>query len=408
MKIGIFIADSNGGYPVPASKGGAVSTLVEHLVKGNNNARLVDMDIISIYDLEAEIMSKVYPNINFIWIKPPKIIQYIDLLCFFIIKKVFKDKKTISYKSIFTLIYYIIKAKKIIRQKEYDKVILENNILLAWLIKLSKYKGNYYYHLHNVPRINAKCKEVFHNATAILCVSEFVAKQIQKDSNAIGPIPSEKIKVLYNCIDTNQFCKVKDEKIITLARNKFGIKYGEKVVIFVGRLSAEKGIDKLLDSVIRLNQKNIKVLIAGSLLYNMNITDEYQNMLHEMSKNLDNQVIFTGYIPQSELPLLYSLADVAVLPSMWDEPAGLTMIEAMACGTPVITTNAGGIPEYVKRYGIILQRNCNLTNNISRYLNKICMDKMVWSTTESSRVDHIRENFSADNYIIEFLKCIGR
>ena len=53
MKIGIFIADSNGGYPVPASRGGAVSTLVEHLVKENNEKQMTDLDIITIYDEKA-------------------------------------------------------------------------------------------------------------------------------------------------------------------------------------------------------------------------------------------------------------------------------------------------------------------------------------------------------------------
>ena len=49
MRIGIIIADSNGGYPVPASKGGAVSTLVEHIVKENNYKQLFKLDIVSVY-----------------------------------------------------------------------------------------------------------------------------------------------------------------------------------------------------------------------------------------------------------------------------------------------------------------------------------------------------------------------
>ena len=54
MKIAIFIADSNGGYPVPAVKGGAVSTLVEHLVEKNNERQLAEMTVVSYYDKEAE------------------------------------------------------------------------------------------------------------------------------------------------------------------------------------------------------------------------------------------------------------------------------------------------------------------------------------------------------------------
>ena len=49
-----------------------------------------------------------------------------------------------------------------------------------------------------------------------------------------------------------------------------------------------------------------------------------------------------------------------MLPSMWDEPAGLTMVEAMASGVPVITTNSGGIPEYSGGYSVVLERNSEL------------------------------------------------
>lgn len=94
MKVGIFIADSNGGYPVPASKGGAVSTLIEHLVKGNNEEKLVDMDIVTIYDPKAEQMSKAYPNINFIWIKPPAVVKWLDSVFFFLVRKAFKNMKS--------------------------------------------------------------------------------------------------------------------------------------------------------------------------------------------------------------------------------------------------------------------------------------------------------------------------
>ena len=80
----------------------------------------------------------------------------------------------------------------------------------------------------------------------------------------------------------------------------------------------------------------------------------------------NGRIKFTGLIPQSEISALYHIADVAVLPSMWEEPAGLTMLEAAAAGVPVITTNAGGIPEYLRNdLGIFLDRDNELVNNIS-------------------------------------------
>lgn len=404
MKIGIFIADSNGGYPVPASKGGAVSTLVEHLVKGNNKEKLVHMDIVSIYDPKAEQMSKAYPNTNFIWIKPPAVVKWLDSAFFFFVRKTFKNMKAVSYKSLFSLLFYILKAKSILKKVSYDKVVLENNVPLAWIIKLSNYNGDYYYHFHNIPRINAKCKEVFQNCTAILCVSEFVAKQIQRADNPIGPISPEKTRILYNCIDTDHFSRVNDQNVIMTWKKKYGINENEKVVVFVGRLSVEKGVDKLLEAAIKLNRKDVKVLIVGSLIYNVNIQDEYQRKLHKLAEQLGEQVKFTGYISQAELPIIYSIADIAVLPSVWDEPAGLTMIEAMACGTPVITTNAGGIPEYVSDCAFVLKRDSDIVGKIVTTIDDVLNKRDSALVTRTDRYERVNELFSAKTYMKNFIR----
>ena len=222
MKIAIFIADSNGGYPVPAVKGGAVSTLVEHLVEKNNERQLAEMTVVSYYDKEAVEKAKKYPNIIFKWIKPPKIIKKMDDFSFFILKTFFKHQKALSFKNLWSLIYYIFKSASFLKSKEYDNVVLENNIPMAWIIKMAKYEGKYFYHFHNVPRINAKVKSVFEKCTGYLCVSDYVAKQIESEDNPIGPIPKSKIKVLYNAVDMEQFeanCKNRLQ-----IRRKFSIK----------------------------------------------------------------------------------------------------------------------------------------------------------------------------------------
>lgn len=404
MKVGIFLADSNGGYPVPAARGGAVPALVEHLVKENNDKQLFDMDIISIYDKKAEKMAKRYPNIHFIWVKPPKIISFFDKLCFDLIRTFFKKKKAVSYKSLFSLLYSIAASSRIIKKQHYDKVVIENNIPMAWAIRLSHYTGEYYYHFHNIPRINAKCKEVFQNATAILCVSRYVAKQIGMKDNPIGPIRKTKTRVLYNCIDTKLFTPLADEKKKQKIREKYGISKEDQVVCFVGRLSEEKGIDKVLEAVKQAQNPKIKVLIVGSYMHNINVKDEYQVKLHHLSESMKDQVIFTGYIDQNEIPTIYQIADVAILPSMWDEPAGLTMVEAMACGTPVITTASGGIPEYMKEHAIVLKRDENLVRNICQEM------KHIFEVTDAEKlensVEYVRENFSTKTYLENFHHAI--
>ena len=98
MRVAIIMADSNGGFPVPASKGGAVSTLVEHIIKENEKFGLIDLQVVSIYDREAEQLSKKYSNTCFTWVKPPAIIKWLDKLLFDFVRTFFKKKYLFFFK----------------------------------------------------------------------------------------------------------------------------------------------------------------------------------------------------------------------------------------------------------------------------------------------------------------------
>ena len=72
----------------------------------------------------------------------------------------------------------------------------------------------------------------------------------------------------------------------------------------------------------------------------------YLNSVKEEAEKCEGKVLFVGNVSHEKTALLQSVADVAVLPSLWNEPAGNAMIECMVAGIPLITTNRGGIPEY--------------------------------------------------------------
>lgn len=401
MDVCFFSADSNGGYPIPAVRGGAVSTLVEHLVSENNKKQLFDMTIVSLYNKDAEIKSKEYPNVKFIWIKVPTIIRWIDNSLFYVVSHFFKKRKSISYRSIFTLLFYIKKSSVLLKKIHYDKVIIENNIPLAWIIRLSKYHGEVWYHLHNIPRISAKCKSVFEKCN-YLCVSNFVAKEIQR--SPIGPIKEQQIKVLYNCVDIGVFTK---KTKLLYNREKYGLTSQDHVIIFVGRLSIEKGIDKLLEAIPLLHTNNVKVLIVGGVLSNENVVDSYKKRIYELSKKLNNTVIFTGHIKQTDLPELYAIADIAVLPSTWSEPAGLTMVEAMACGLPLITTQSGGIPEYVANCALVLPVNDDISQHIAKKVDMLFSDFELRKSLAESSMNRVQENYTAERYLENFVRLIS-
>lgn len=405
MKVLILTADSNGGYPVPAVRGGAVSTLIEHIVNENNKKQLCDLEIVSFYDKNAQIQaSKHYKKIKFTWIKTPKIIKFLDLCAFNLIRVLKKNQKAISFRSPFSLLWYIYITKKIVDKTDANKVVIENNIPLVRVMKKSKFSGEWYYHFHNIPRIDAGCRKEFQKITKFICVSNFVAQQITSETSVIGKIPHKKTKVLYNCVDIGLFRKISknDHKLVEL-KMKYGFKNDDFICIFTGRLSEEKGAYQILKAL-QTSCKKVKCLIVGSLFSDFHSMTGYQKNLYELANNIKDRVFFTGYVSQNDLPYYYNLANVAILPSMWDEPAGLTNIEAMACGLPVITTQSGGIPEYVGDCGKLLMRDELLIQHLNEAINEF-KEK---SNEERSMcsIERVLEKFNNNNYLEKFLFCL--
>ena len=159
-------------------------------------------------------------------------------------------------------------------------------------------------------------------------------------------------------------------------RCKFGFQDTDIVIIYVGRLCKEKGTKELIEAFNAIEQKNIKLLIVGSFYFGADLKGDFEKQLHKLVEKKKNQIVFTGFVSNSDIGKYYHCADIAVLPSTWNEPAGLTMIEAMAAGLPVITTNSGGIPEYVGNdSAIIIDKNAeNFTDNLKEKIIELAND----------------------------------
>ena len=156
-----------------------------------------------------------------------------------------------------------------------------------------------------------------------------------------------------NGIDLELFYPYSENRKNVL-REQLGYSSTDILVLFAGRLVPEKGIHYVVKAVNELSEKNknIKLIAVGANSFNLKVQTNFEKQLIESVKGKKN-ILFTGFISNSNLPDYYNMADIVVLPSVWEEPAGLTMIEALACGKPLITTNAGGISEYVAGSGAI-------------------------------------------------------
>jgi len=129
------------------------------------------------------------------------------------------------------------------------------------------------------------------------------------------------------------------------ARAALGLRQDQTVLLFVGRLDPFKGPDVLLRAAALMEEQAQVVIVGGRLTGDQ----ELQNLRKlAASLKLGQRVHFLGARPQQELPMLYSAADVTVVPS-YHESFGMAAVESLACGTPVVATRAGGLTTIVRQ-----------------------------------------------------------
>lgn len=357
---------------MPAVKGGAVESLVENLVKENEKYNRLELTVIGIFDEKALQRSRDYPATRFIFFQPGKWIERLDYGIYFIADKLLKKGGSASYRHIFRRFYMLRQTAQILAREDFDKVVLENSATLFRALKKKhndvKYQGNYYFHIHNVVSGSYGCKRIIEGCKT-LAVSQYINRTLPEFMQSI---PEQNRRVVHNGIDISQFQINLSREEKNKLRERFRLRVTDFVVLFTGRLTQEKGIKELILSFQKLRMPNLKLLIVGARFFSSDIRSSFEEEIHVLADQLKDRIVFTGYVPYNMMPQIYAIADIAVLPSLWEEPAGLTIMEAVASGIPLITTNAGGIPEYIASdCAMILQRNKNIVNSIAKAIQDL-------------------------------------
>lgn len=195
-------------------------------------------------------------------------------------------------------------------------------------------KTNYNIHHKNLKR---SCRD----ADVILTVSQNSRNEIAEFMN----VPLDKIEIAYPAVDKAIFHPNKNYNLI---KEKYHIH--NDYILYFGTLEPRKNITSIIKAFKIISEKNkdINLVLAGKKGW---MYDEIFQLVKGL--HLEDRVIFTGYVPEEDAPVLYSCAVIFVFPSLY-EGFGIPPLEAMACGTPVIVSNVASLPEVVGDAGILV------------------------------------------------------
>jgi starch synthase len=181
-------------------------------------------------------------------------------------------------------------------------------------------------------------RAAYEAADAVIAVSAGMRQDILRSYPAIDP---ERVKVVHNGIDVDAWRPTNNPELL----QKWGIDSSLPTLVFVGRITRQKGLPYLLEAV-RSLPKNIQVVLCAGAPDTPEIMHEVQSAVASLQQDRGGVVWIPDHLPRHELAAILTAATAFVCPSIY-EPLGIVNLEAMACGIPVVGTATGGIPEVV-------------------------------------------------------------
>ncbi len=181
-------------------------------------------------------------------------------------------------------------------------------------------------------------KIAYQEADGVIAVS----LSMKKGVHDLYQVPFEKIRDIPNGIDVNQYQPKLNPSLLTSYR----INPDKPFVIFVGRVTRQKGIIHLVNAI-KYMSPNVQIVLCAGAPDTEEIGKEMAERVEVARTQTRNEIIWIRqWVPKSDLITLYSHASIFVCPSIY-EPFGIVNLEAMACETPVVASAVGGIPEVI-------------------------------------------------------------
>jgi len=373
------------GLPVPAVKGGAIETLVNDVIDENEKESKLEITVVSLYDIDAEQVSKKYENTKFIYIKDD--FHYRIKAVLVRIKNLLRKDKLNTYNEV---------VLDNIKKEKYDYIIVEDGAFMSFKSYLKYFKKEQMIlHFHHNGESDRWTDQTF---STYLGVSEFVANTFKKSSKI------ENIKVLKNGIKIEKFLTASEDEKNEI-REKYNFKKDDFVIVFCGRLIPEKGILELVRAVKSIENDKIKLMIVGSINFGVDCTTDYLKLLKKEIEETKNRITQTGYINNNELYKYYQSADLGVIPSIWEDAAPLVTVEMMINKLPLIITKSGGAPEYASKDTIIIPKDDKIVETLKTSIIDLYKNKEKRNEIVRKSYNHAKK-FTTNKFYEDFVNIL--
>jgi glycogen synthase len=177
----------------------------------------------------------------------------------------------------------------------------------------------------------------YNTADGIIAVSE----QMKTDVIEAYGVSPEKVTVIHNGIDPEFYKPTFDNSLLL----ELGINPAGPFVLFVGRITRQKGISQLIEAA-KYFDKNCQIVLCAGAPDTLEIALETEALIAYLKASRDGVILISEMLPREKIKVLYSHARVFACPSLY-EPFGIINLEAMSCETPVVGSAVGGIPEII-------------------------------------------------------------
>ena len=223
-----------------------------------------------------------------------------------------------------------------------------------------------------------------YEAWRVICCSDYMVKHVKW---AYG-LPDDKLTMVPNGVNPHVYDYLAKQDLRDF-RKTYALPE-EKIVLYVGRLVYEKGVQNIINAVPKVLAKtNAKFIIVGS--------GYMQEQLSKIVKSmgLEHKVLFTGFVEEENLLKLQKVADVSVVPSLF-EPFGIVALEAMAAKCPVVVSDTGGLSEIVDHDVTGVKVYSNNTESLALGITKILQDDNFGKDLRENAYKKILEKYDWD------------